>query len=62
MKFKEGSKIETGDFYYDLFYGGYIKPEDILVNKDDIIKVNNAIRVLEEFESSATEQGIIEDC
>ena len=32
------------------------------LEKDDIIKVNNAIGVLEEFESSATEQGIIEDC
>ena len=30
MKFKKDAEITTSDFWYDLFDGGYIKPENLL--------------------------------
>jgi hypothetical protein len=58
MEFVKKAKIVTDDFYYDLFEGGYIKPEKLLKNKEDIDKVNNAIKIIEDFKDSA--EDIIE--
>lgn len=50
MKIRKKAKIETSYFWYDLFEGGYIKPEQVLQDiDDDIEKVLNAIRILKEF-------------
>ena len=62
MEFKKNVKIETNDFYYDLFLGGYIKPEKILENRDDIKRVQDAIDVIDDFYNSAEEADIIVDC
>lgn len=62
MEFKKNVKIETDDFYYDLFLGGYIKPEKILENRDDIKRVQDAIDVIDDFYNSAEEADIIVDC
>jgi len=60
MKFVDDSGITTDDFWYDLFDGGYIKPEELLVDKNDIEKVKSAISVLEDFKEQLEENGIIE--
>lgn len=52
MKIKESSKSELNpdcDFWYDLTDGGYIRPEEILEDKEDVAKVLAAIAVLKEF-------------
>ena len=59
MKIKEGCTASTSDFWYDLTSGGYLKPEDILENLEDIEQVNKAIDILRDFEDSCEEQ--IED-
>jgi hypothetical protein len=59
MKFKKGAKIETSDFWYDLTDGGYIKPEKLLKDKKDIEAVENALKVLNDFQKSAESQGIL---
>lgn len=52
MKIKENVTIFTSDFWYDLFQGGYIKPEEILENESDIEDVKNAIKVILDFKMS----------
>ena len=52
MKIKKGIEVSTAEFWYDLTKGGYLKPEEILEDKEDIEKVKNAIAVVEEFEES----------
>lgn len=52
MKLKKDASVVTSDFYYDLFDGGYIVPEDLLEDKDDIELVKNAIEVLKDFRES----------
>lgn len=59
MKIKEGLEVSTGEFWYDLTDGGYLKPEEILVDEKDIEAVRKAIKIIKEFESSCEEQ--IED-
>ena len=55
MKLKKDASVTTSDFWYDLFDGGYIVPEDILENQDDINLVNHAIEALEDFRESLEE-------
>jgi len=52
MKIKKDAKVTVEDFWYDLFEGGYIKPQEILENKEDVDRVVEAINVLKDFESS----------
>ena len=59
MELKKNAKLTVSDFWYDLFDGGYIKPEKLLKNKEDINSVREAIEVLEEFRESVEE--IIEE-
>lgn len=56
MKIKKDLNIATGDFWYDLTKGGYLKPEEMLVYVEDIKKVKDAIKVIEDFEDSCEEQ------
>lgn len=41
--FKEGASCYTDDFWYDLTDGGYIEPEKILVNQEQITQLRAAI-------------------
>ena len=56
MKIKKGLAVSTGDFWYDLTDGGYLKPEGILEDPKDVEKVLAAIATIREFESSCDKQ------
>ena len=60
MEFVKKAKIVTDDFFYDLFDGGYIKPEKLLKNQEDIEKVKEAIKVIIDFKDSAEDNDIIQ--
>jgi len=60
MKFIEGIRVETDDFWYDLTDGGYIKPENILLSDEDIEKVKNALSVLTEWKREMESRGILQ--
>lgn len=58
------SILNNEGFWYALRDGGYLKPEDILQNKEDIDKVQNALEILVEFEDSLNnivEQNLTEE-
>ena len=61
MKFKKDAIIESSDFWYDLFEGGYIKPKNLLESLDDILAVERAKNLLMEFRNHAEEQGVLEE-
>lgn len=62
MKFKKIHEPQpTVDFWYDMFQGGYIKPEDFLEDQEDIDRVKEAMKVLEEFEKGLYDNELIED-
>ena len=52
--------IRTSEPYYDLFDGGYIKPEKLLKHKDEAKKVNEAVALVKRFLEDAEEFGLIE--
>lgn len=56
MKIKDNCEASSDDFWYDLTSGGYLKPEDILEDQEDVQRVKNAVQVLTEFERSCEEQ------
>lgn len=59
MKFIKKAKIETSDFWYDLFEGGYIEPGNLLESTEDMKKVRDAIDVLKDFKESAEKQKVL---
>ena len=56
MKIKNKCKASTSDFWYDLTDGGYIKPEDICADIEDVRLVKDAIKIIQEFYDSCEEQ------
>ncbi len=59
MKIKDGTEAYTGDFWYDLIDRGYLKPEELLENEEDVQRVYDAINTLVAFRDACEEQ--IED-
>ena len=53
--------IPTSEFWYDLTSGGYLKPEKLLNNPDQITKVREAIQTIISYAEQAEEQIIIEN-
>lgn len=41
--------IWVDDFYYDVFVGGYLSPENILGDQEDIDRINEAMEVMKEY-------------
>ena len=61
MRFKKRKEpIYTNDLYYDLFDGGYIDPKELLVNKEDMDKVNKAVDTISSFLVEAEAKGVLE--
>jgi hypothetical protein len=56
MQIKKGLEICSGDFWYDLTDGGYLKPDEICENPVDVEKVKQAIAVLMDFKESCENQ------
>lgn len=61
MKKYKVDKIFSDDIYYDLFQGGYIRPENILDSPEEAQKVNDAIKVIEDFFNDLMADGILDD-
>jgi hypothetical protein len=61
MKFKDGAEIITSEFWYDVFDGGYIKPDDLLEDEELADEVNEAILLLRKFQLEAEKQGVLEE-
>jgi hypothetical protein len=55
MNFKENLEMYTDDFWYDVFDGGYISPEKLLEDSEEISRINNAIEILKEFREACEE-------
>lgn len=61
-RFKEleaGSVGTSNGFWYDIAYGGYIKPEDILSSPAQIRKVTDAVQLLMDLEMALEEGGLL---
>ena len=55
MKIKEGLEVCSSDPWYDL-EEGYLKPEEICQNEEDVKRVKEAIEILIDFFDSCDEQ------
>jgi hypothetical protein len=61
MKVKKNSEaIGTSDFWYDLFSGGYFKPENYLEHKQDIDDVKAAIEHIKAYKKALVKAKKIE--
>jgi hypothetical protein len=56
MEIIQDLEISTSDFWYDLFDGGYINPNDICAKYEDLVKVTEAIKIIRDFKDSCEEQ------
>ena len=58
---KSAEPRSSGDPHYDLFYGGYIDPEDF-VEADDAKRVREAMAVIREFFDTLEENDLMLEC
>ncbi len=63
FKFKEREEpIYSSDPCYDLLWGGYVTPEKLLSDDEQIAKVREALSIVESFLGQAEESGSLEIC
>lgn len=62
FKFKENYAIVSSDLYYDLFIGGYIKPEKFVEDESQLEEIKEAISLVKSFIDEAKEKGVIDLC
>lgn len=55
--FKEDVEVYTEEFWYDLTDGGYIKPENVLADEEQIAKLQAAIDLVRSFERAIDERS-----
>lgn len=63
FKFNNEQKvIYTDDPLYDLFDGGYIHPEHMLTDLEQVKMVQAAVEIVREFLDAAFKEGYLDDC
>lgn len=61
MKIKENAEtVGICNFLDDLFFGGYFKPRDYLIDEKDVKAVEDAMRILTAYNTALDEAGKIE--
>ncbi len=60
MNWKKNVKIVTSDFWYDLVDGGYIKPSELLEDKNEVDRIEEAIKTLRSFRDNAQREYKLE--
>lgn len=64
-KFKldlEKEPVETSDPYYDLFDGGYIKPEEYILDETQLNQLLDAIQLIKDFFDAMDEAELMIEC
>ena len=62
-KFKQDAQPQgsSDGFWYDLIYGGYIKPEEILEDGEQLKQLQSAIDLVSSFESALEENELLNE-
>lgn len=60
LKHSDLPLTNTDDFYYDLFLGGYFRPDRFL-DEESAKKVEEAINIINQYESLLVENDLIEE-
>lgn len=62
MKFKaDAEQTATSDFWYDLFEGGYLKPEKFIEDPEEVERLENARQLLMEYKRELMDSELVED-
>lgn len=51
----------SNNFWYDLTQGGYIKPEEVLKNIEQLVQLQKAINTVRNFELALEEYGLLNE-
>ncbi len=57
---KDAEGVAMDDFWYNLTDGGYIRPEKLIDDKDQLEKLNNAIATILTFKDELEEAGLVD--
>ena len=61
-KFKKNAEPQgSGDFWYDITDGGYIKPQDVLSDKVQLKKLQQAVELVKSFQYALTESELLNE-
>ena len=62
-KFKKGAEPQgsSSGFWYDMTDGGYIKPEEVLADPEQIKKLNEAVELVRSFEEALKDAELLNE-
>lgn len=61
-KFKKNAQPQgSGDFWYDLTDGGYIKPEAVLSDKAQIKEIRQAVETIKSFYAALVDAELLNE-
>lgn len=62
-KFKDNAEPQGGSdgFWYDITMGGYITPEDLLADEDQLKALKDAIKLVRDFELALESTALINE-
>lgn len=55
------SQGSSDGFWYDITYGGYIRPEELLENEHQLKQLNDALEVIRSFEEALEENELLNE-
>jgi len=61
--FKYGAEPQgsSDGFWYDITDGGYIKPEEVLIDANQLSELNNALAIVRDFEQALETEGLLNE-
>jgi hypothetical protein len=62
-KFKKDTEPQgsSDGFYYDIVYGGYIKPEELLDDEKQIVIFSEALEIVHSFEEALQDNELLNE-
>lgn len=62
-KFKEDAEPQgsSSGFWYDIIDGGYIKPEELLADKEQLDRLKEALEIVGSFEEAMEDNELVNE-
>ena len=51
----------SNDFWYDITDGGYVRPEEVLADPEQVTQIRGAIALLRSFETALESNGLLNE-
>jgi hypothetical protein len=58
-EFADDAEGYSDDFWYDINFGGHIRPEELLTNPEQLKALKDAVELVKSYEAALTKMGFL---